>query len=112
MSFWGTVACPFTRRSGPTCGLCDENFVAKVSSLIPGRLRGLSPDLKGVMKQKERDCGTDGTSGTVDFQAKAVGLGNAAVGLENEAVRIQNEAVNFRTKAVKRTSAQWPNEWC
>ena len=45
------------------------------------------------MKRKKRDCGTDGTDGTVDFQAKAVGPGNAALGLGNEAVNCLKEAV-------------------
>ena len=45
--------------------------------------------------------GTNGTDGMVDFQSKAVGLGNAAVDLQNEAVRIQFEAVNFRNEAVR-----------
>ena len=49
--------------------------------------------------------GTDGTKGTVDFQSKAVGSGNAAVNSQNEAVRLRNEAVNLQNEAVKRTSA-------
>ena len=49
--------------------------------------------------------GTKGTEGTVDFQSKAVGTGNAAVNSQNEAIGLGNEAVNFRNEAVKRTSA-------